>query len=196
VREFCDAWGIRHTVLPVTDAPIATILKTDEGDLAFQEYFVHRRCRPRVRAFEFSGADSATPAPGVAEALTAADAVILCPSNPWVSIAPILAVPGIRRMVGKRKGAAVSPIVGGRALRGPADKMYTEMGIKPSALAVATQYQGLVAGFIMDTSDAALGDSVRSLGMCTLVTNTIMRTPRGRQRLARDVLNFLQADWE
>jgi LPPG:FO 2-phospho-L-lactate transferase len=195
VREFCGTWGIRHTILPMTDAPVATILQTDEGELEFQEYFVRRRCRPRISGFEFRGVGSAMPAPGVVDALTSADAVIFCPSNPWVSIAPILALSGIRALVASRKTVAVSPIVRSRALRGPADKMYSEMGIKPSALAVAAHYQGITHGFVIDHRDADLEGQVRSLGMQTLVCNTIMPTLRERRRLARDVLNFLAADW-
>ena len=196
VGEFCRGWGINQIILPMTDARVATMLHTDEGDLEFQEYFVHRRCRPRVHAIEFLGIDAAAPAPGVIEALNSADGVILCPSNPWVSIGPILALPGIRPVLAGRKAAAVSPIVGGRALRGPADKMYTEMGMRASALAVAAQYRDIVGGFVMDLKDAELAASVRSLGMRTLVSNTIMRTVPDRQRLARDVLEFLQADWK
>jgi LPPG:FO 2-phospho-L-lactate transferase len=196
VREFSDAWGIEHLILPMTDSPVATIVRTNEGDLAFQEYFVHRECRPRVHGFEFLGIDAALPAPGVVEALTSADAIIICPSNPWVSIAPILAVPFIRSLVAGGKAVAVSPIVGGRALRGPAAKMYSEMGMKPSALAVATQYQDLVGGFVMDHGDVELTEAIRELGMQTLVCSTVMHSLRDRRQLAGDVLDFLQAGWK
>jgi len=195
VREFCGTWGIKQVILPMTDANVATILQTDEGDLEFQEYFVHRQCRPRVRGFEFRGVSSALPAPGVLDALSSADAIIICPSNPWVSIAPILAVPGIQSLVAARKAIAVSPIIGGRALRGPAAKMYSEMGLEPSALAVAARYQDVVGGFVIDSHDADLEVLIRRLGMQTLVCNTIMPTLQDRRRLARDVLDFLRADW-
>lgn len=193
-REFCAAWRIPHNVLPMTDGSVATVLQTDEGDLEFQEYFVHRQCRPRVHGFEFRGIDGAVPAPGVLQSLTLADAIVICPSNPWVSVAPILALTGVRTLVSRARTVAVSPIVHGRALKGPADKMYTEMGMEPSALTVAGQYRGIARGFVMDRLDAELSASVESLGLQPLVTNTIMRTLQDRKRLAHDVLNFLQTD--
>ncbi|MGE5073993.1 MAG: 2-phospho-L-lactate transferase, partial [Anaerolineae bacterium] len=111
-RRFCEAWGVGPRVVPMSDQPVRTIVRTDEGELPFQEYFVHRHCEPCVEGFEFRGAEHAIPAPGVLEALEAADAVVICPSNPWVSIAPILAVPGIRASVERRPTVAVSPIIG------------------------------------------------------------------------------------
>ena len=193
VRGFCAAWGIDHLVLPMTDETVSTIVETEEGALAFQEYFVHRQCKPRVRGFRFEGIELALPAPHVIDAIEAAEFIIICPSNPWVSIAPILAVSGIRAALTRRRVVAVSPIIGGRALRGPAAKMYSEMGIEPSALAVATHYQDLCAGFVLDDSDAGLEPAILGLGMRPLVTNTIMRSPEDRTRLAKNVLDFLQA---
>lgn len=193
VKVFCAAWGIDHLVLPMTDETVSTIVETDEGALAFQEYFVHRRCDPRVKGFRFEGIESALPAPRVIDAIMTAEFIIICPSNPWVSIAPILAVSGVRAALARRKVVAVSPIIGGRALRGPAAKMYAEMGIEPSALAVAAHYQDLCAGFVLDVSDAGLEPSVLGMGMKSLVTQTIMRSPEGRTRLAANVLDFLQA---
>jgi LPPG:FO 2-phospho-L-lactate transferase len=193
VSEFCASWGIGHHVLPMTDDVVSTIVETDEGALAFQEYFVHRQCNPRVRGFQFEGIESAAPAPHVIDAIKAAEFIIICPSNPWVSIAPILAVGGIRAALAEGRVVAVSPIVGGGALRGPAAKMYAEMGIEPSALAVAAHYQGLCAGFVLDDSDAALEPAVLGMGMRALVTDTIMRSPEDRRRLAGNVLDFLQA---
>lgn len=185
-REFCKAWGIEHTVLPMSDQPIRTIVETDEGDLAFQEYFVQRRCEPRVTGFRFEGADRAQPAPGVRAAIQSADAVILCPSNPWVSIDPILQiVDGIERPV-----VAISPIIGGQTVKGPAAKMFRELGIEPSALAVARHYSDLAGGFVLDTYDKPLEDEIRSLTMRTLVTNTLMKSHEDRRRLAHEVLHF------
>jgi LPPG:FO 2-phospho-L-lactate transferase len=195
VKEFCKAWGVAHNVLPMTDDRVATIVHTDEGELEFQEYFVHRSCRPRVRAFNFRGVEEAAPAPGVTDALEAAEAIIICPSNPWVSIGPILAVPGIRSRVQARTTVAVSPIVGGRALRGPAAKMFAELGFSPSASAVAEHYHHLVAGFVLDQRDSKLDADVRALNIRTLVCDTIMRSVQDRRRLARRVLDFLQTDW-
>jgi len=190
-RDFCAAWGVRHTVLPMSDQPVRTIVETDEGDLPFQEYFVHRGCRPRVKGFRFEGVDSArcAPAPGAREAIQSADAVILCPSNPWVSIDPILRVlspllsgegPGVR--------LAVSPIIGGQAVKGPAAKMYAELGIQPSALAVANHYRGVLTGFVLDSVDAQLAGQIP---VQAWVTDTLMKSIPDRARVARDVLNFI-----
>ena len=186
-RDFCKAWGIGHTILPMSDQPVRTIVETDEGELAFQEYFVHRRCEPRVKGFRFDGADKAEPASGACEALQAADAIIFCPSNPWVSIDPILKViPKIMKPV-----TAVSPIIGGQTVKGPAAKMYSELGIEPSAFAVANHYRGLVSRFVLDTIDSQLVESVRGLNMQTLVTNTLMKSHDDRKQLASDVLSFI-----
>jgi LPPG:FO 2-phospho-L-lactate transferase len=160
-KDFCKAWGIEHTILPMSDRPVRTFVETDEGELAFQEYFVHRRCEPRVKGFWFDGADKAESARGVREAIQSADAIVICPSNPWVSIDPILRVLALtptplpvgegQRGEGK-KVVAVSPIIGGEAVKGPAAKMYRELGIEPSAFAVASHYRGLVTDFVLDQS--------------------------------------------
>ena len=187
-REFCKAWGIKHTVLPMSDQPVRTMVETEEGELAFQEYFVHRRCEPRVKGFRFEGVETAEPAPGAKEALRSADTVIICPSNPWVSVDPIRKVlpipPGIRV-------AAVSPIIGGETVKGPAAKMFRELGFEPSAFAVAEHYRGLATHFVLDAVDAQLDESVRGLNMRTLVTNTLMKSHDDRKRLAGDVLHFI-----
>lgn len=185
-RDFCKAWGVKHAVLPMSDQPVRTIVETEEGDLPFQEYFVHRRCEPRVQGFRFEGAGAAEPACGAYEALQSAEAVIICPSNPWVSIDPILRVIGeINKPV-----FAVSPIIGGQTVKGPAAKMYRELGIEPSALAVAKHYRSLLTGFVMDSVDAQLAEEVRGLNMRVFVTNTLMRSLDDRMQLARDVLRF------
>lgn len=192
-RRFCAAWKVRSSVLPMTDQTVRTIVQTDDGELPFQEYFVHRRCEPAVHGFEFREAESAAPAPGVLEALEAAEVVVICPSNPWVSIGPILAVPGIRGAVERRPTVAISPIIGGAAVRGPAAKMYAEMGVKPSAAAVASQYRGLARGMVIDRVDSELKDQIKSYIMWVLVTSTLMKSPHDRRRLAGDVLNFIGA---
>lgn len=189
-REFCKAWGIHHAVIPMSDNSIRTIVSTDEGELAFQEYFVRRHCEPRVKGFQFDGIESARSAPGVIEAIEQADVAVICPSNPWVSIAPILAVPGLRSRIEAKQVVAVSPIIGGQAVKGPAAKMFDELGISPSAMAVAEQYRGLVNGFVLDIIDSRLAADVRRLNMQTLATNTLMKTADERKRLAEDVLNF------
>jgi LPPG:FO 2-phospho-L-lactate transferase len=183
-QEFCTAWGIQPTVLPMSDSPVRTIVCTDEGELAFQEYFVHRQCHPRVSGFRFEGAATAQPTHGARTALEAADAIIICPSNPWVSIDPILRV--LKEI--NKPVFAVSPIIGGKTVKGPAAKMYAELGIEPSALAVAEHYQRLLAGFILDNKDKQLSDKFRGK---ILVTDTLMNSNADRARLARDVLHFI-----
>jgi LPPG:FO 2-phospho-L-lactate transferase len=185
--EFCKAWGIQVTVLPMSDSPVRTMVDSDEGELAFQEYFVHRHCEPRVKGFRFDGVEAAKPAPGVSEALEATDAVIFCPSNPWVSIDPIL---GVVKEINKPV-VAVSPIIGGKTVKGPAAKMYSELGIEPSALAVAKHHRSTLKGFVLDHLDASMEEQIRQLGLATLVTNTLMNLPTDRSRLANDVLNFI-----
>jgi LPPG:FO 2-phospho-L-lactate transferase len=188
-HDFCAAWGIRQTVLPMSDQPVRTIVETDEGELAFQEYFVRRRCEPKVKGFRFEGLDKAEAAPGALEAIEAADAVVICPSNPWVSIDPILSVLKLRSTVHRpRSVVAVSPIIGGKTVKGPAAKMYAELGIQPSALAVAEHYRDLLNGFVIDQIDAEL---VNSMVIPTLTTDTLMNHLTKRAQLAADVLHFI-----
>lgn len=188
-RDFCRAWGIEHTVLPMSDQAVRTIVDTDEGALAFQEYFVHRRCEPPVKGFRFRGIEQAEPVPGACEAIESADAVVICPSNPWVSIDPILRV--LSPLPQGGKVIAVSPIIGGETVKGPAAKMYRELGIEPSALAVANHYRDLATGFVLDRMDEQLEGGILGLNMQTLVTNTLMNSLDKRSRLAKDVLNFI-----
>lgn len=183
-RDFCHAWGIQHTVLPMTDQAVQTIVQTDQGDLEFQEYFVRRRCEPSVRGFHFAGSEQAKPAPGTRAAVDAADWIVICPSNPWVSIDPILRIINISG----RPVAAVSPIIGGRTVKGPAAKMYTELGIEPSAAAVAAHYGDVLTGFVLDTIDAGLAEKME---VKTLITNTLMESPESRRRLANDLTTWM-----
>ena len=195
-RDFCKAWGIDHTVLPMSDKPVRTFVETDEGELAFQEYFVQRRCEPRVKGFWFDGVNEAEPVRGAREAIESADAIVICPSNPWVSIDPILQVlsPLMQRERSGARLVAVSPIIGGQAIKGPAAKMYQELGIEPSALAVANHYRGLATDFVLDTIDEQLIESVKGLSIRTYVTNTLMKSHEDRKRLAADLLNFIGSD--
>ena len=192
-RDFCRRWGIETAVFPMSDEAIPTWVETEDGDLPFQEYFVHQQCQPKVLGFRFEGALAAAPAPGVLPAIAAADLVIFCPSNPWVSIDPVLAVPGLRQALAangetRKPVVAVSPIIGNQTVKGPAAKMYLEMGIEPSALSVARHYQGLLSGFVMDAQDAQLATQVEDLQIHTLVTETIMKSPSDRRQLAEQVL--------
>lgn len=193
-RDFCARWGIRHAILPMSDDPVATMVDTVEfGELPFQEYFVHQRCEPRVKGFRFDGIERAQPAPGVVEALRAADAVVFCPSNPWVSIDPILRILPSSTVHRPSSVFSVSPIIGGETVKGPAAKMYKELGIEPSALAVARHYgESVLTGFILDEVDAGLVEDVRALGIHPFPTKTLMKSPGDRRNLARDVLHFIE----
>lgn len=198
-QHFCLAWEIRPQVLPMSDHRVATIVHSDEGELPFQDYFVRRRCEPRVFGFSFEGAGEATPAPGVLEGINNADLIVICPSNPWVSIDPILAIRGIKSAIVSRKNnipvIAVSPIIQGKTIKGPAAKMFSELGINPSASNVANHYGslqegGLLSGFVIDDLDVDERPSIDQLGLSSFVTNTIMKTNEDRKKLANDILRF------
>lgn len=184
----CQALGIRHTVVPMTDDRVRTVVDTDEGELAFQEYFVARRCEPRANAIRFVGAHTAAPSPVAARALAAADLIVICPSNPFLSIDPILAVPGVRAAVASRPTIAVSPIVGGQAIKGPAAKLLGELGHDASALSVARYFVGLADAFVLDTVDAELAPAVNALGLKAVVADSVMRSDADRAALAQVVL--------
>jgi len=186
----CAALDIRVRVLPMTDDIFRTTVQTEEGELEFQEYFVHRRCEPRVTGFRFDGLGSAFPTEQVLAALGAADVLVFCPSNPFVSLDPILSLPGVRERVGRKGAVAVSPIVGGQAIKGPAAKMFAELGMEVTAASVAAHYAGLLRGFVLDEVDAELKPSIESDTLQVLVTNTVMRSDADRARLAREVLDF------
>jgi LPPG:FO 2-phospho-L-lactate transferase len=191
VREFCRRWEIKQTVLPMSDQIVRTVVQTDQGNLDFQEYFVQRECKPYVKGFIFFGIEKASIASGVIRAIDKSDAVVICPSNPWVSIGPILALPGMKSKLQTKQVFAVSPIIGGEAVKGPAAKMYRELGLQPTALAVAKHYIGLATGFILDKADAEYQGEIEGLKMWPFVTETLMKSPKDRQRLAKDVLNFI-----
>ncbi len=188
--DFCRAWGIQLTVLPASDDSVPTWVYTDEGEMPFQEYFVRRQCRPSVSGFRFADVDRSSPAKGVLEAIQRADLVVICPSNPWVSVDPILAIPGILPAVMSRPVLAVSPIIGGRTVKGPAAKMYAELGIEPSALSVARHYRKFLSAFVLDREDAALQSEVQALGVKALVTATWMHTAADRRQLAAECLSL------
>ncbi|OGO72541.1 MAG: 2-phospho-L-lactate transferase [Chloroflexi bacterium RBG_19FT_COMBO_62_14] len=186
--HFCEGFGVSVQVLPMTDDRVATLVLTVQGELPFQQYFVALGCEPEVRGFRFEGIQDSRPAPGVLPALEEAQLIVLCPSNPWVSLDPILAVPGVRSAIAGKQVVGVSPIVGAQAIKGPAAKMFRELGIEPSALAVAEHYRGLLSGMVIDSQDASLADPIRSLGLGVRVTQTIMRNPLDRKKLAEEVL--------
>lgn len=179
-------------IVPMTDDIVATEIETPDGWLAFQDYFVRRHHADAVRAVRFTGIAEARASALALDALTRADLVVFCPSNPIVSIGPILALAGMRAALLQRRAGvcrvAVSPIVGGQALRGPADRMMAGLGQESSALGVARGYAGLIDIFVMDEVDAALADDITALGMQPLVTNTIMRSPADSRALAATIV--------
>lgn len=181
------AWGIGATILPMSEQPVATWLETDEGALAFQHYFVARRCEPCVSSISFQSAQAARPGPGVIDALTdpGLRAILIAPSNPYLSIDPVLAVPGIRQAISARRApaVAVSPIVGGKAVKGPTAKLMGEMGIKVSALSVAQHYVGLIDAILVDE-----GDPETALPVAHDSATTLMITVEDKARVARAAL--------
>ncbi|HYY06033.1 MAG TPA: 2-phospho-L-lactate transferase, partial [Candidatus Limnocylindria bacterium] len=189
------AHGVRARVLPMTDDRVRTFVHTRRGRLPFQDWLVRRRTRGRVTRIEIAGARRARPAPGVLGALGAADAVVIAPSNPLVSIGPILAVPGIRRALARRRAraAAVSPLVGGRAVRGPLHRMLRGLGLEASPAGIARLYRGLVGLLVFDHVDRAWAPRVEALGVRAVVTDTVMRSPAHAARLAGVVLRALDA---
>jgi LPPG:FO 2-phospho-L-lactate transferase len=195
-RTLSAALGVGPTVLPMSDQWVRTMVETPQGELGFQEYFVRLRCEPRVTGFRFQGLEAASATAEVLEALGAAETIVVCPSNPFVSIEPILQLPGVRESLqtaatdSRRAVVAVSPIVGGQAIKGPAAKMLMELGREVSARSVAEHYRGLLTGFVMDRIDIALAEDIRSSGLAVLVTDTIMKTETDRARLAEAVLRF------
>jgi LPPG:FO 2-phospho-L-lactate transferase len=191
--EISRVLNIRSTLIPMSDQRVRTRICTPSGELEFQTYFVKRRARDRVTAMHFEGASAASPAPGLLEAIAQAEAIILCPSNPFISIGSILAVPGIREALQRRRDrvAAISPIVGGQALKGPAARMMKSLGHKASAAEVARLYQDFVGVFVLDTVDGKQAAQVEALNMRPVVTDTIMRGLREKKALARVVTREL-----
>ncbi|MEJ7763705.1 MAG: 2-phospho-L-lactate transferase [Thermomicrobiales bacterium] len=191
--ELAMALGIVATVLPMTDDRVATVVETPAGALSFQDYFVRRRQADDVLGVTFEGIDAARPTSGVEAALAGAEVIIFCPSNPIVSIGPILALPGARDalVASPAPVVAISPIVGGRALKGPADKMLASLGSEVSPLGVARLYAGLIDGMVLDVLDAGLAGAIGAeLGIATLVTDTVMGGFESRRDLAARVLAF------
>jgi len=188
------ALGIASPILPMTDDVVATKVQTDEGELAFQEYFVRRGWQVRVQGLRLAGVEAARPAPGVLAALASAEAIVLCPSNPFLSIDPILALKEVRETLQRAHPVvAVTPIVGGQALKGPAAKMMAELGLEVSPVTVAAHYRDFLDGFVLDAVDAGQAARIEALGPRVLVADTVMRTPDDRARLAREVLAFAAA---
>ncbi len=193
-ERLCGRLGVRHRVVPMSDEPVRTLVHTVSGVLTFQEYFVRRRAEPTVTKLEFSGAEQAHMTEAFRLGLDSRSlaAVVVCPSNPYLSIAPILALTGVRAALERRRVpvVAVSPIVAGRALKGPAAKIMSELGKEPSSLEIARFYRGLIDALVIDHADSALSASIAALGICALVTNTIMKDARDRAELASRVIDL------
>jgi LPPG:FO 2-phospho-L-lactate transferase len=187
VADFARAWGIKSRLLPMSDDPVATRVQTDEGELDFQHYFVKRRCQPQVRSIRFAGAQAARAAPGVVEALRDSRAILIAPSNPYLSIDPILAVPAIRQALLETRVpiVAVSPIVGGEAVKGPTAKIMREMGLQVTAATVSRHYDELIDGLLIDERDPPV-----ALDMAQARADTLMKTLDDRIRVARAALDL------
>lgn len=191
--ELAQRFGIAHRIVPMSDQPVRSIVRTDEGELSFQHYFVRRRCEPRFVGIGFEGIETARAAPGFSAALDDPDlaAIVLCPSNPILSLRPILSLPGIAERLGRRRVplVAVSPFVGGDAVKGPAAKMLRELGLQPTPEGLLACYEeGLIDALVVDRADA--GFAARDDSIAVLATDTLMRDAGDRSRLAREVLAF------
>ena len=190
--ELCRRFGVEAEILPMSNDRVATVVETEAGPLDFQDYFVRRRAAPKIKGFRFIGADDARPLPRLLERLAELDlgAVVIGPSNPFVSIAPLLAVPGVRAALAAARAPviAVSPLVGGEAVKGPAAKMIAELGETPSVLWVAGHYAGLIDGIVVDEADREAAGAIR--GPRVRVAKTVMRSDADRATLAAEVLAF------
>ena len=190
--ELASGLGIQSKIIPMTNEPVATKIQTPSELLDFQEYFVGRRQEEHVCGIIFEGIESAVPSPGVTDSIDSADLIVFCPSNPLVSTGPILAVAGIAEAIRNLKApvVAVSPIIGGKALKGPADKMLSTLGHDVSALGVARMYASIVDGMVIDQTDEALAVEIEALGMKVMATQTIMGDIDDRKRLALETISF------
>ncbi|MCP4223551.1 MAG: 2-phospho-L-lactate transferase [Actinomycetia bacterium] len=185
--EITRTWGLDYQLIPVTNDRLRTMVTTvDEGEISFQEYFVRRHHDVAVTAVRFDGAATSKPAPGVVEAISSADRIVIAPSNPVVSIDPVLAVPGVREAVAARRDdvVAVSPIIGGKALKGPADRLMNELGREASVVGVANWYRDLIGTLVIDEVDGADGPAIEALGVTPVVTATVMSDPATTVALA------------
>lgn len=192
-RRVSRSLAVQSTILPMTDSYTPTRVVTDEGEMHFQEYFVRRRCEPRVREIVFDNIESAKPAPGVLSAILEADVVVVCPSNPFISIGPILEVPGVRNALRETRATviAITPIIGGKALKGPAADMLRDLGHEVSARGVAEMYRDFVEVFLLDKTDARLTKDLNSLDLEVFTGNTIMNSLADKRRVAEQVLQIV-----
>lgn len=194
IESIRTALGVKARILPMSDSPVPTMLDTDEGRMHLQDYFVRRKCEPRLRGIAFEGASRARPAPGVIEALEEADTIVVAPSNPLISIGPILAVPGVRDALRHRRArvVAVSPLVGGKSLKGPSDRMMAQLGYDVSAVGVAHLYRDFCSTMVIDEIDSDRRSAIAALDMKPIVCPTVMRTLADKERLARAILSLFE----
>jgi len=188
--RFCEQWGVNAKILPMSDSPVQTMVKTGQGWMGFQEYFVKNQFAPKVEEFVFKGISEAMPSSAVMQAINACDLIIICPSNPWVSIDPILAIPGLRTALLKKPVVGISPVIGGKAVKGPAAKMFAELGISPSALAVADHYKDLLSLIVIDQIDQDQILAIEGLGIIASTSDILMKDNQDRRRLAMEVIDF------
>ena len=191
-NSLCSSLGITHSIFPMTDDTLKTVVITEISEMSFQEYFVKNRCDPRVVSLRFDSPSECSPSPGFVTALNESDLLVFCPSNPFLSVDPILAVTGVRKKIENFRGAriAVSPIVGGEAIKGPAGKILRELGHEVSCVGVAKRYVDLCDVFIIDNVDADLASTIEKLGMRVVVTNTIMNNDQEKRTLAQEILSL------
>ena len=192
-RNICDALSVKHMVLPMTDDPVATWIETEEsGDIPFQEYFVKKRCEPKIKSVRFAGIETAKPGERVLDSIEQSDAVIICPSNPFVSIDPILSLSEVRESVNRKLTVCVSPIIGGKAVKGPLAKMLLEMGSQPSPQSVIDHYGGLVDCLIVDSSDIS-GEMLNNGSSIIFHAADILIPDKSNQiRLALDIIKLVE----
>ena len=195
-RLLSSALGIEHIIAPMTDGRVRTVVTTEVGEMSFQEYFVRNRCEPVVKSLRFEGSSGAEPSSTLQAGLNKADVIVFCPSNPFLSVEPILSLPGVREGVKGFGGTriVVSPIVGGKAIKGPAAKMLAELRHDVSALGVAQMYVGLCDVFVLDNQDRDLAQEINKLGMRATVADTVMRTDKDKIDLAKEILKT--SGWE
>ena len=193
-RHLCERLGIAHRITPMTNQQVRTIIHTATGALEFQDYFVRLHCQPVITGINFDGAQQASPSPAFTQSISdpALGAIVICPSNPMLSIDPILAIPNVRESL-RRSSApivAVSPIVGGRAIKGPAAKILRELGREPSVVSVAEHYHDLIDGLVIDTADTHARSAIQSLGLHVAITDTVMKSKMDQARLAAETIAF------
>ena len=190
--ELCSRVGIEHRIAPMSDQPVRTFLTTQSGDLAMQDYFVRQRSEPQITGVKYVGSEAASPSPVLRSAMEQANLLVLCPSNPYLSVGPILAIPGVREGLESFGGfrVAVSPIVGGSALRGPAAKMMGELGDDASCAGVARQYMGITDAFLIDHQDSGLVPEIEGMGIQAVPASIIMETEADKVALAEIIMDM------